>query len=259
MLLVGSDSTKVKREKLDVLDRFNVGKPFVLVATGSYIGEGFDEKRLDTLFLAAPIAWSGLVAQYVGRLHRECDGKREVRVYDYVDINIRMLDRMYRKRLKEYSAQGYVLSESREVGDMRGEFVLSDDYTRRLEQDVTESSKRMFIASSEVNLRRVHALMPRLLAAASRGAEIEVRLASVPDDKPGKQTVLLKVVKLFEAAGFVVEADVACPNLVIIDERIVWYGGVAALSFARKEEQALRFTSVEVAGDLVRAGGVATK
>jgi superfamily II DNA or RNA helicase len=61
----------------------------VLLGTGKYIGEGFDDARLDTLFLTLPISWRGTVAQYVGRLHRLCDGKRDVRVYDYADLNVR--------------------------------------------------------------------------------------------------------------------------------------------------------------------------
>ena len=94
MLLVGSDPQRGKREKLRMLGQFASGKPFAIVATGSYVGEGFDDDRLDALFLAGPVSWSGLVAQYVGCPHRWCEGKDEVVVYDYVDINVHMLDRM---------------------------------------------------------------------------------------------------------------------------------------------------------------------
>jgi superfamily II DNA or RNA helicase len=79
----------------------------VILATGSYIGEGFDDARLDTLFLATPISWRGTLQQYVGRLHRLHDNKRVVEVYDYVDGNVRMLVRMYERRLKGYSDMGY--------------------------------------------------------------------------------------------------------------------------------------------------------
>jgi superfamily II DNA or RNA helicase len=79
----------------------------VILATGSYIGEGFDDARLDTLFLAMPISWKGTLQQYAGRLHRLHDSKRVVRVYDYVDTNVRMLARMYERRLRGYSDMGY--------------------------------------------------------------------------------------------------------------------------------------------------------
>jgi superfamily II DNA or RNA helicase/very-short-patch-repair endonuclease len=79
----------------------------VLLATGKYIGEGFDHPRLDTLFLALPVSWRGTIAQYVGRLHRLHEGKREVRVYDYADLNVPMLSRMFDRRCRGYEAVGY--------------------------------------------------------------------------------------------------------------------------------------------------------
>lgn len=81
--------------------------PRIIVATGSYIGEGFDDSRLDTLFLAMPISWRGTLQQYVGRLHRLHDSKKVVEVYDYVDSSIPMLARMFAKRLRGYKALGY--------------------------------------------------------------------------------------------------------------------------------------------------------
>jgi superfamily II DNA or RNA helicase/very-short-patch-repair endonuclease len=81
----------------------------VILATGKYIGEGFDDPRLDTLFLTLPVSWRGTIAQYVGRLHRLYDGKREVRVYDYADLNMPMLARMFDRRCRGYEAVGYAI------------------------------------------------------------------------------------------------------------------------------------------------------
>jgi superfamily II DNA or RNA helicase len=83
----------------------------VVLATGRYLGEGFDDPRLDTLMLAMPVAWKGTVAQYVGRLHRSHPGKRDALVYDYVDAELPVLRRMFAKRLKTYEALGYTLAE----------------------------------------------------------------------------------------------------------------------------------------------------
>lgn len=79
----------------------------VVVATGKYVGEGFDLPRLDTLFLAMPIAWKGSLAQYAGRIHRESEGKECVTIHDYVDFSLPMLQRMFNKREKSYKAMGY--------------------------------------------------------------------------------------------------------------------------------------------------------
>ena len=84
----------------------------VIVATGKYIGEGFDLPRLDTLFLALPISWKGSLAQYAGRIHRESEGKDRVTIFDYVDSSLPMLQRMYLKREKGYRAMGYKITLS---------------------------------------------------------------------------------------------------------------------------------------------------
>ena len=81
----------------------------IILATGKYIGEGFDDPRLDTLFLTLPVSWRGTVAQYAGRLHRLYDGKREVRIYDYADLNVPMLARMFDRRCRGYEAIGYTI------------------------------------------------------------------------------------------------------------------------------------------------------
>ena len=79
----------------------------LLLATGRYIGEGFDDARLDTLFLSLPVSWKGTLVQYAGRLHRLHPGKREVRIVDYVDGRVPMLARMFEKRLRGYRTMGY--------------------------------------------------------------------------------------------------------------------------------------------------------
>lgn len=78
----------------------------VLLSTGKYVGEGFDDARLDTLMLTLPVSWRGTIAQYVGRLHRLYDSKREVRVYDYADLDVPMLARMFDRRCRGYEAVG---------------------------------------------------------------------------------------------------------------------------------------------------------
>jgi superfamily II DNA or RNA helicase/very-short-patch-repair endonuclease len=85
--------------------RENAGR--VILATGRFIGEGFDDTRLDTLFLTLPVSWRGTIAQYAGRLHRLHDSKREVRIYDYADLDVPMLSRMFDKRCRGYEAVGY--------------------------------------------------------------------------------------------------------------------------------------------------------
>ena len=83
----------------------------LVIATGRYLGEGFDDPRLDTLFLTLPISWKGTVSQYAGRLHRLHENKSEVIIYDYVDFEIPMIHRMFLKRIRGYRAIGYQVEE----------------------------------------------------------------------------------------------------------------------------------------------------
>jgi len=103
---VGKKQRQALTERLAAIPR---DEPRVILATGKYVGEGFDDPRLDTLFLTLPVSWRGTIAQYAGRLHRLYDGKREVRIYDYVDLNIPMLARMFDRRCRGYEALGYTV------------------------------------------------------------------------------------------------------------------------------------------------------
>jgi superfamily II DNA or RNA helicase/very-short-patch-repair endonuclease len=109
ILFQGGQGKKVLAAALAQLARVPETEGRAVLATGKYIGEGFDDPRLDTLFLALPVSWRGTVAQYVGRLHRLHEGKREVRVYDYADLNVAMLSRMFDRRCRGYESLGYTI------------------------------------------------------------------------------------------------------------------------------------------------------
>lgn len=103
---------KERRRAVALLGSIPDGEERLLIATGRYVGEGFDDARLDTLFLALPVSWKGTLVQYAGRLHRLRPGKTEVRIYDYVDRGVPMLVRMFEKRLRGYRAIGYARDEA---------------------------------------------------------------------------------------------------------------------------------------------------
>lgn len=111
IVLSGNMTKKERMEQLQRLASIPDDMERLVIATGKYIGEGFDNARLDTLFLAMPISWKGTLQQYVGRLHRIHANKQEVRVYDYVDKKIPIMQKMFEKRLEGYRAMGYVMDE----------------------------------------------------------------------------------------------------------------------------------------------------
>ncbi len=115
IVLKGGTGKKQRKALAEQMAAISDEEERVLIATGRYIGEGFDDARLDTLFLAMPISWRGTLQQYAGRLHRLHDNKKVVQIYDYVDDNMPMLMRMYKKRLTGYKAIGYSILEMGEA------------------------------------------------------------------------------------------------------------------------------------------------
>ena len=109
VVLRGGMSEKELAAVTDRLAKIPDDEERVLLATGRYVGEGFDDTRLDTLFLTLPISWRGTIAQYAGRLHRLNDRKREVRIYDYADLNVPILARMFDRRCRGHQAVGYTI------------------------------------------------------------------------------------------------------------------------------------------------------
>jgi len=107
IVLKGGMGQKQRRELTEKIDGIPKDEERLIVATGRYLGEGFDDPRLDTLFLALPVSWRGILVQYAGRLHRLYDMKKEVIIYDYADLEIPILAKMYEKRRAAYRNIGY--------------------------------------------------------------------------------------------------------------------------------------------------------
>jgi len=100
IVLKGGMGQKQRREIAEKIEGIPKHEERLILATGRYLGEGFDDPRLDTLFLALPDSWRGIIVQYAGRLHRLYDMKREVVIYDYADLDVPMLATMLPKRME---------------------------------------------------------------------------------------------------------------------------------------------------------------
>ena len=111
IVMKGGMGKKQRQTALNTLRSLPDDAEKAVIATGRYLGEGFDDERLDTLFLTLPISWRGTLNQYAGRLHRIHDSKKKVVIYDYADINVPVLARMYDRRIKGYRSIGYEIEE----------------------------------------------------------------------------------------------------------------------------------------------------
>jgi very-short-patch-repair endonuclease len=176
ILLQGGQSKKVLAAALAQLAQIPETTGRVILATGKYIGEGFDDPRLDTLFLALPVSWRGTIAQYVGRLHRLHEGKREVRVYDYADLNVPMLSRMFDRRCRGYEALGYtILLPGSALPGWPAEVPLPID--PEWKQDYAASVRRLIRDGVDVPLANLFAHVARPAGANAEG-EARARSAS---------------------------------------------------------------------------------
>ena len=135
-VLHGKLTHKKKNILFETIKKIN--EPFVILATGKYIGEGFDDDRLDTLFLTMPFKWRGTLAQYVGRLNRKKQGKNRVIVYDYVDISSRIYSNMFLKRQQGYKTLGFKLIDTL---DTKQYLYNQDDYEEKLIIDLKSASE----------------------------------------------------------------------------------------------------------------------
>lgn len=105
LMLRGGLSKRVRDETLVALRANDRNRP--LIATGSYLGEGFDHPELDTLFLAFPMVYKGRLEQYIGRIMRATANKTDVHVHDYVDTSVPVLARMFVKRMPTFERLGF--------------------------------------------------------------------------------------------------------------------------------------------------------
>ena len=248
-LLIGEGTSREKGDRLKRVKEIPAGKPFVIVATGSYAGEGFDEPRLDMLVLAAPISWEGIVTQYSGRLHRESAGKTDVVVCDYIDASIPMLDRMYKQRLKCYRSLGYSVLESSPKTALRGEIVDARSFQRRFIADIDSASQSIWIAAPYAHPKWLNELSESLSRAIARGISVEISLRSGVE---GLSDEVMRGLGVFASAGCrIAESDEARFGLAVFDGEIAWYGSLPLLSYAMRDDCSLRLVSAEVVESLM--------
>ena len=250
--LFGTASQKERRQTLERLKSIPIDESLLIIATGKYVGEGFDYPRLDTLFLALPIAWKGKVAQYAGRLHRNYPGKSEVQIYDYVDIHIPVLERMYQKRVKGYAAIGYKIkidSASKTEPDLIYD---GKTFYGVYCQDIRTSSKEILIVSPFMRKGRITQLVRNLTEAILNGVSVTVVTRPPQDFKEKERETVEKNISTLQKYGVkVVTKSGFHQKFTVIDQEVVWYGSVNFLSFGISEESIMRFSNADIAGQLM--------
>ena len=250
--LTGTCTAKEKREALQRLQEIPADEPLVIVATGQYVGEGFDYPRLDTLFLALPISWKGQLEQYAGRLHRENDGKKDVRIYDYIDIHEPVCDNMYHNRLRAYAAIGYQTVQLgqptlfEEICDLPAYYEDSQIFNgmtffKSLIKDIATAKQSVVISSPRLYRVTNNKLVSLLKEQSANGVEVAI-VTAMHDEQ----------CDFLQSSGLHVTTK---PNLklctIIIDKSLVWYGSVIALGFYSDKDNIIKLKDDRIAAEML--------
>ena len=246
--LVGSDSSKIKAKMAESLATVSQEEQLVIIATGKYVGEGFDYPRLDTLFLASPIAWKGTLAQYAGRLHREYPNKQCVMIYDYVDIHVPVLERMYHKRLNGYAQIGYKTLPAYNQSDKISMIYDANSFVQVIKNDFIEAEKEILIVSPYLRKKRVDTILEWLKEPLQ--ANISITIITRPAESYKESEPIKECITHLQTAVTVITKPNIHQKFALIDNRLVWYGSINLLSYGNSEESMMRLESRELAGEL---------
>lgn len=249
LILTGGKSNAETQKQMAALGAIPAEQPLVICATGKYIGEGFDESRLDTLFLTMPISWKGTLAQYAGRLHRLHNSKREVRVYDYIDASAEMLEKMYHKRLKGYASIGYRVAGESGTPGVAGDMIYDQEtFIDKYLEDLHGARKSIVIVSPYVTARRVRWLEDILIEKVARVVDITI-YTRPPQCFQGKarQAAETALEQLASLGVQIYCREGIHQKYAVIDDLICWYGSINLLSFGASQESIMRLNSGSVA------------
>lgn len=244
IILVGSDSPKEKREKMNLLSFIPASEPMVIVATGKYVGEGFDCPRLDTLFMALPVSWKGIVAQYAGRLHREYDTKKDVRIYDYIDFHVPMFDQMFRRRMKGYSSIGYEVRSEENTGLFVGEQRIIFDgksYLQPVLTDLKAAKQCIIFAAPKIWLSIKSPILNAMRELTAKGIEVIAFVKTATDHD----------ISLTKAGVRIIYSDKQTLTATVIDKSTVWYGSINPIGFNSADDTAIKLVDPTLADGII--------
>jgi superfamily II DNA or RNA helicase len=252
--LTGTMSNKRKREINEQLTELQDHEQFVLISTGKYIGEGFDFPRLDTLFITMPISASNKVTQHIGRLHRLYKGKQDVLVYDYVDINIPALEKMYHKRLKSYKAAGYKVLDNKMDVHAPGYIFDTKSYWDPFIADCSNARSQIVIANLSLTAKKVSEFLKN-----SQPTQLSNKVVTVitkPIDAYSAKQKPVVVGQLERLSGYgikVYERESLHQSFVVIDQEIVWFGNINPLGYCNSDSNIIRINDENLATALLES------
>ena len=253
ILLIGAEGTKARRAQVSELNAVPDSDSLILVGTGSLLGEGFDYPRLDTLFMATPVSGESVVEQYVGRLNRDYEGKKNVIVYDYVDSHIPKFDKMYAARLRAYKKIGYELCVNIEGEKQKANAIYDiDNYSETYWQDLIQAEASIVISSPRLNTEKVNRIISEMKSRQELGVKVTIVTWHPDAYIYGRDDTRMELLERLRRAGFEIRfREENCEHFAVIDREIVWYGSINLLSKEDAEDNLMRVCSREIAAELL--------
>lgn len=251
--LTGKLKTSELKAAIESIENKPLSSPLTIIATGKFIGEGFDVPRLDTLFLTMPISWKGTLQQYAGRLHRLWDSKHEVRIYDYIDIHIQVLEKMYHRRLNGYGGFGYKIKPLLGAFEQPDIIYDKNSFLPVYTNDFNGAQNEIIITSPFVSKLRITRLLPQIQAVIDRKVAVIVITRPVDDFKDADKQKVSEIHSLLVNTGVRMHLQSNIhQKFAVIDQKIVWYGSINLLSFGNAEESIMRLNSAMITGELLK-------
>lgn len=252
-LMTGNNSKKEHRKILEQMHQVDKNESLILIATGSLVGEGFDFPRLDTLFMATPVSFRGVVEQYAGRLNRDYAGKENVIIYDYVDNHIPMFNNMYMKRLKAYKQIGYEFGDGLQTVKQTVNAIYDgNNYSENYHKDLFDSNKNIIISSPVISGSKVYELINMLKEKQMSGVQVTI-VTWTPDSYGfGDAAYWMQLHEDMRRAGFYIRTvEEYCDRFAVIDQEVVWYGNINLLAKDKVDDSIMRVRSKGIAGELM--------
>ena len=252
-LMTGNNSKKEHRKILEQMHQVDKNESLILIATGSLVGEGFDFPRLDTLFMATPVSFRGVVEQYAGRLNRDYAGKENVIIYDYVDNHIPMFNNMYMKRLKAYKQIGYEFGDGLQTVKQTVNAIYDgNNYSENYHKDLLDSNKNIIISSPVISGSKVYELINMLKEKQMSGVQVTI-VTWTPDSYGfGDAAYWMQLHEDMRRAGFYIRTvEEYCDRFAVIDQEVVWYGNINLLAKDKVDDSIMRVRSKGIAGELL--------
>lgn len=244
-MMTGEQNKKTRDLIMRQIKELDFNNSYVLLATSTLLGEGFDLPELRTLFLTMPISSSTRVTQYTGRIQRNDDGKDVVKVYDYVDVQIPMMQSMFYKRLKQYEKIGYGIYDQIQESSIQQVLFEGSDIKNSINEDIENAKNEIVIFTTTLLLSKIKDYFSLLSNKYSQGIKIYFVL-------PNKLKIKQSELKCISGIGASYQFAEHSKHFVIIDRKLVWNLDFDIFGYNKSGGYGIRISDIQLIEEILK-------